>query len=299
MENKWKGNGQKLDKSIDICNEIGYSLNMTEQGVMDMTIGEMQELRKQLGYSYEMVAQVSGVPLGTVQKVLLGITKCPRYDTIKALEEVFKPMYDSIVKETSAYNITASQDEFTVEDYLKLPEEERMELIDGVIYDLGAPTDKHQIIRDEIFARFRDYIRKKKGKCITITSPIDVQLDCDNRTMVQPDVVIVCDRNKFKKGRIFGAPDLVVEVLSNSTKKKDVFIKGNKYWNAGVREYWLVDPNKKVVHVYEYEKEDFQTIYTFEDKVPVGIWNNECEVDFAEIYEYISFLYEEDDVNSL
>lgn len=288
-----------MDKTIDKCHEIGYSLNMKEQGVTDMTIGEMQELRKQLGYSYEMVAQVSGVPLGTVQKVLLGITKCPRYDTIKALEEVFKPMYDSMVKETSAYNITAPQDEFTVEDYLKLPEEERMEIIDGVIYDLAAPTDKHQIIGDEIQTRFRDYIRKKQGKCITITSPIDVQLDCDNRTMVQPDVVIVCDRNKFKEGRIFGAPDLVVEILSNSTKKKDIFIKGNKYWNAGVREYWLVDPIKKVVHVYEYEKEDFQTIYTFEDKVPVGIWNNECEVDFAEIYEYISFLYEEDDENSL
>ena len=112
-----------------------------------MTIDEMQELRKQLGYSYEMVAQVSGVPLGTVQKVLLRITKSPRRDTIKALEEVFKPMYSSMVKETSAYNISVPQDEFTVDDYLALPEEERMELIDGVIYDLGAPTDKHQIIR--------------------------------------------------------------------------------------------------------------------------------------------------------
>jgi Uma2 family endonuclease len=204
-------------------------------------------------------------------------------------------MYDSMLRETSAYQISALQDEFTVEDYLELPEEERMELIDGVIYDLGAPTDKHQIIGDEIQSRFRDYIRKEKGKCITITSPIDVQLDCDNRTMVQPDVVIVCDRNKFKNGRIFGAPDLVVEVLSNSTKKKDIFIKGEKYWSAGVREYWLVDPLKKMVTVYKYEDEDFQSMYTFEDKVPVGIWNDECEVDFSEIYDYIRFLYEEND----
>jgi len=260
-----------------------------------MTINEIQELRKQKGYSYEMVAKLSGLPLGTVQKVLLGVTKCPRYETICALEEVFQPMYDSMVKETSGSPVSIPQDEFTVEDYLELPEEERMELIDGVIYDLGAPTDKHQIIGDEIQSRFRDYIRKKKGKCITITSPIDVQLDCDNRTMVQPDVVIVCDRTKFKNGRIFGAPDLVVEVLSNSTKKKDIFIKGNKYWNAGVREYWLVEPIKKMVTVYKYEDEDFQSVYTFEDKVPVGIWNDECEVDFSEIYDYIRFLYEEND----
>lgn len=288
-----------MDKLIDKCSKVMHNLDMTKRGVTDMTINEMQELRKQLGYSYEMVAEFSGVPLSTVQKVLLGITKCPRYDTIKALEEVFKPMYDSMVKETSAYNITVPQVEFTVEDYLKLPEEERMEIIDGVIYEIAAPTDKHQIIGDEIQTRFRDYIRKQKGKCITVTSPIDVQLDCDNRTMVQPDVVIVCDRNKFKKGRIFGAPDLIVEILSGSTKKKDIFIKGNKYWNAGVREYWLVDPMKKVVQVYKYEEEDFQAMYTFDDKVPVGIWNNECVVDFAEIYDYISFLYEEENEESL
>ena len=261
--------------------------------VTDMTIKEMQELRKQLGYSYEMVAKLSGVPLGTVQKVLLGITKCPRYDTLSALEGVFRPKYESMVRETSAYNVPAAQDEFTVEDYLKLPEEERMEIIDGVIYDMAAPTDIHQVIRDEVFARFHEHIRKKKGKCITVTSPIDVQSDCDNRTMVQPDVIIVCDRNKFKKGRIFGAPDLVVEVLSDSTRKKDIVIKTSKYCNAGVREYWIVDPKKKRVHVYQFEEDYAPTIYTFADKVPVGIWNNECVVDFAEIYDYISFLCED------
>ena len=264
--------------------------------VTDMTIKEMQALRKQLGYSYEMVAKLSGVPLGTVQKVLLGITKCPRYDTLSALAGVFKPEYESMIRETSAYNISSVQEEITVEDYLELPEEERVELIDGVIYDMAAPTDKHQIIGDEIQMRFRDHIRKKNGKCVTITSPIDVQLDCDNRTMVQPDVIIVCDRNKFKKGRVFGAPDLVVEVLSLSTRRKDIFIKGDKYWHAGVREYWLVDPIKKRVHVYKFEKDEYApTMYTFDDKVPVGIWNDECEVDFAEIYDYISFLYEDEE----
>ena len=271
-------------------------LNLTKKKEgEDMTIKEMQELRKQLGYSYEMVAKLSGVPLGTVQKVLLGITKCPRYDTLSALEEVFRPKYESMIRETSAYNVSSLQEEVTVEDYLELPEEERVELIDGVIYDWGAPTDKHQVIRDEVFARFREHIRKKNGKCVTITSPIDVQLDCDNRTMVQPDIIIVCDRNKFKKGRVFGAPDLVVEVLSDSTRRKDIFIKGHKYQNAGVREYWLVDSKKKRVHVYKFGEDEFPTMYTFADKVPVGIWNNECEVDFAEIYDYISFLYEDNE----
>ena len=261
---------------------------------MYMTLEEMRARKRELGYTYDMIAELSGLPVGTVQKVFLEITKSPRYDTLMALERILKPKQVYMVKETSAYNVEVKQGQYTIEDYLRLPEEERVELIDGVIYDMAAPTDKHQIIGNEIYARFRDYIRKNKGKCITITAPLDVQLDCDNKTMVQPDVVIVCDRNKFKEGRVFGAPDLIVEVLSESTKKKDIIIKGAKYSAAGVREYWLVDPKKKRVHVYYYEQEELLPVmYTFEQKVPVGIWNGECEVDFAEIYEYMSFLYEE------
>ena len=259
-----------------------------------MTLEEMRARKRELGYTYDQIAALSGLPVGTVQKVFLEITKSPRHETLMALERVLKPKQVYMVKETSAYNVEVKQGQYTVEDYLRLPEEERVELIDGVIYDMAAPTDKHQIIGNEIYARFRDYIRKNKGKCITITAPLDVQLDCDNKTMVQPDVVIVCDRNKFKEGRIFGAPDLIVEVLSESTKKKDITIKGAKYLAAGVREYWIVDPKKKRVHVYCYEQEELLPVmYTFEQKVPVGIWNDECEVDFAEIYKYMSFLYEE------
>lgn len=268
-----------------------------------MTIEEMREQKKELGYSYEKIAELSGLPVGTVQKVLSGITKAPRYETIKALEAVFKPSYSLaskkkwiddvlIQEEKMPYQPQKRQGEYTLEDYLKLPEEQRVELIDGVIYDMAAPTDKHQIIGDEIQSRFRDHIRKKKGKCISITAPLDVQLDCDDKTVVQPDVVVVCDRNKFKNGRVYGAPDLVVEVLSPATRKKDAFLKMGKYMNAGVKEYWIVDPLKKRVYVYEFEKDEFPVMYTFEHKVPVGIFQNECEVDFAEIYEYMSFLYE-------
>lgn len=256
-----------------------------------MTINEMKALKKELGYSYEKIAELSNLPVGTVQKVLSGITKTPRYDTLRALESAFLP---DVVRESMNYGVKKVQGEFTVEDYLGFPEDERMELIDGVFYVMYAPTDKHQIIRDEIYGYFRNHIRKNKGKCLTITSPLDVQLDCDNKTMVQPDVVIVCDRSKFQNGRVFGAPDLAVEVLSKSTRKKDIFIKGNKYSEAGVKEYWIVDPEKKRVYAYLFDVDEFPIVYTFEDKVPVGIWNNECVVDFAEIYDYISFLYEQE-----
>ena len=186
--------------------------------------------------------------------------------------------------------------EYTVDDYYSWPEGERIELIDGVIYDMAAPTDVHQLITLEMGSVFREYIRQKNGKCIPVVSPIDVQLDEDDKTMVQPDIIIVCDRSKFKNGRIFGAPDLVVEVLSPSTRKNDLFLKLGKYANAGVREYWIINPVKKRVIVYNLmnEEEDAATIYTFAGKVPVKIFDGNCEVDFAEIYDYIRFLYEDE-----
>ncbi|MEO2238425.1 Uma2 family endonuclease [Dorea sp. YH-dor226] len=261
-----------------------------------MTIEEMRAWKKELGYSYEKIAELSGLPVGTVQKVLGGITKSPRYETLQALELVFRPLRSvpdaSVIKEESTeYQASKRQGEYDVLDYLAFPQEVRVELIDGTIYEMASPSDVHQLICDEINMRFREYIRKKHGKCITITAPLDVQLDCDEKTMVQPDVSIICDRSKFRNGRVAGAPDLVAEVLSPATQRRDVSLKMGKYMNAGVREYWIVDPVKKRVYVYEFEKDIFPVMYTFEHKVPVGIFDGECEVDFTEIYEYVSFLY--------
>lgn len=269
-----------------------------------MTIEEMQRRKQEMGYSYEKIAELSGLPIGTVQKVLGGITRNPRYETRQALEKVFHRDTDwgigsqpGVIRETSSYRVEKKekkQGEYTLEDYYALPDEQRVELIDGVFYDMSSPRHIHQIIGGQIYRQFSDYIDQKKGLCVPAYAPLDVQLDCDDRTMVQPDVLILCDRNKFKGGVIYGAPDLVVEILSKSTGKKDLYLKTMKYENAGVREYWIVDPQKKTVLVYDFENELYPTIYGFDSKVPVRIFGGECQVDFAEIFEYVSFLYEDD-----
>ena len=143
-----------------------------------------------------------------------------------------------------------------------------------------------------LYNQFFKYVSDRQGSCMPMISPLDVQLDCDDRTMVQPDVVIVCDRDKIIDRCIYGAPDLVIEVLSKSTRKKDTVIKLNKYMNAGVREYWMIDPAYKKVIVYDFERDNYPAIYGFDAKVPVGIWNGDLEIDFAEVYEYVRFLYE-------
>ena len=110
---------------------------------------------------------------------------------------------------------------------------------------------------------------------------------------VEPDVLIVCDRKHFQHGRVFGAPDFLVEVLSVSTRKKDMQLKLYKYANAGVREYWIIDPKKKNVIVYDLEHSEFPVIYGENDTVPVGIWDGKCQVDFSRLFSFIAFLYDE------
>ena len=96
----------------------------------------------------------------------------------------------------------------------------------------------------------------------------------------------------IKKGRIYGAPDFIAEILSPSTRKKDFTLKLSKYSNAGVREYWIIDPDKEAIVVYDLEHLDIPAVYGFQDTVPVRIWNGECVVDFAKIWDFVSVLYD-------
>lgn len=259
-----------------------------------MTIAEMIERKNELGYSYEKIAELSGVPLGTVQKVLGGITKTPRYDTLHALSMVLQPEHTWRVSEPLAAYGEKCKGSYTIDDYFALPEDKRAELIDGVFYDMATPSIIHQLVGGEIYTALKNYIAKNKGQCIPAMSPIGVQLDCDNKTIVEPDVLVVCDRDKLHKRVVYGAPDFVVEVLSPSTMKKDRTIKLHKYMSAGVREYWIVDPDKKHVIVYLADEEIGWTIdvYPFSDTIPVAIFNNECVINFQEIYEYVEFMYQ-------
>ena len=118
-------------------------------------------------------------------------------------------------------------------------------------------------------------------------SPIDVQLDCDNKTMVQPDVLILCDRSKLLRRCIMGAPDFIIEILSPSTKKKDAHLKLHKYREAGVREYWMVDLEKERVLVYFFEQDELPTIYGADMEIPVGIFGGELKLIMADIFDLL------------
>ena len=287
-----------------------------------MTIEEMKNRKKELGYSNKTIAEKSGVPLGTVQKIFSGITSSPREDTIRALERVLRADYtgrpvsyvqspdssaglpwDSVVREAApAYGkpqnhrppaVTHGAERlYTIDDYMALPDEQRVELIDGVFYEMTAPTTNHQGIAGFLHKKLLDHVLEHKGPCYPFIAPIDVQLDSDDYTVVQPDVLIVCDRSKYKNGRVFGAPDLVIEVLSPSTRKKDMQLKHHKYGNAGVREYWIIDPETKTLIQYDLEHLAAPVLHGFDSTVPVLIWDGACQISLAELYEATAFLWE-------
>ena len=219
-----------------------------------MTIDEMRQKKKEKGYTYAQIADLSGVPLGTVQKVFSGETEKPRYDTLLALEQLFTDT--PVLRESALYKHNGRYERngsYTLDDYYALPDEQRVELIDGYFYDMSSPTFGHQSIGGEIHRQIANYIMEHGGDCRPFIAPVDVQLDCDNKTMVQPDVGIVCDPSKIKRFGIYGAPDFLVEVISPSTKKKDYALKLSKYMEAGVREYWILDFRQEKILVYFFE----------------------------------------------
>ena len=269
-----------------------------------MNIETMIAIKKEFSISYSAISEASGVPISTVQKVLGGITK-PRNSTAEALAKALtgfikqgSPRWmgavsfeELLISHDNNYGLSKaegfenkSSGEYEVSDYENLPEDIRVELIDGYFYEMEAPTKKHQVILQEILIQLTSQIRKNKGGCKVYVAPSDVQLDESNKTIVQPDLFILCNKDMIKNSRrTVGAPEFVIEVLSESTRKKDMTLKLNKYEACGVKEYWIIDPNKEYIIKYFFENMSLTNIYTFNDIVPLELYEGKISVDFSEI----------------
>ena len=254
-----------------------------------MTIEEMRERKRELGYSYKQIADLAGLKLGTVQKALGGFTKAPRYETIQALEKVLRkkpdPVDADMIGETAVSYGVRKKGEYTYEDYLSLPEDRRTELIDGTFYDMGAPSVVHQRVVRELVNKFIRCIEKSGRNCELLYAPVDVRLDKDDKTCLQPDIMVICREGIIEDTQVFGAPDLVVEVLSRSTARIDMGLKMTKYMKAGVREYWIVDPDRKLVITYDFAANYAIRVFGEKDRVPVMISEGKCDIEISEVWK--------------
>ena len=148
---------------------------------------------------------------------------------------------------------TYEKKEYTREDILALPEGQRAEIIGGIWYDMATPGTIHQRLVTNIARSLGNYIEKKGGDCEVFVSPFAVFLTESQKDWFEPDVVVVCDKDKIQDDGCHGAPDLVVEVASKSTRKKDMGVKLFRYQAGGVREYWIVNPDEEITYYYHFD----------------------------------------------
>ena len=171
----------------------------------------------------------------------------------------------------------------TIEDYMSLPEGTRAELINGVIYDMSpSPMRIHQRIVTKMLSKIEWFILSKSGKCEAYTAPFDVKLN--DETIVQPDISVICDPEKLTERGCSGAPGLIIEITS-SNYAHDYVRKLNLYFDSGVKEYWIVNPDKKNISVYLLSDGYSPDFYSFEDDVPVSIYNGELKLNISSMLD--------------
>ena len=162
----------------------------------------------------------------------------------------------------------------TIDDIYSLPEGQRAELIDGDMYMMAPPTRIHQELVMELSATIRDYVKSKDGSCKVYPAPFAVFLGADDKTYVEPDISVICDRDKLNDKGCAGAPDWIIEIVSPSTQRMDYLTKLFKYRTAGVREYWIVSPLRKTIQKYSFEGEEDFTEASFSDVIASDIFKD-------------------------
>jgi Uma2 family endonuclease len=151
--------------------------------------------------------------------------------------------------------IIMKENKHTVEEIYALPEGQRAEIINGKWYDMAAPSTTHQRLVAAIGGEFRNFFKSKGGKCEAFISPFAVFINKDEYNYLEPDVLVVCDPEKIDEKGCHGAPDLVVEIVSPSSRIMDYMKKLVKYQETRVREYWIVDPLTRYTHIYNFDYE--------------------------------------------
>jgi len=175
----------------------------------------------------------------------------------------------------------------TLEQYEALPENVRAEVFDGQIYYMASPSQIHQAILTELLVSIRNYLRKKDSECQVFPAPFDVKLSDRPLTIVQPDLMVVCDKNKLDGKRCNGAPDFIIEIVSPGNPSDDYIRKAYYYKNYGVREYWIVDPKRRIVTVNYFERDLLNIQYSHESTIKVSIYDD-LYINFSEIADLLN-----------
>ncbi len=299
-----------------------------------MDAEDIRARKKALKLTTARLAEISGLPVGTVSKIMTGETKTPSYMTIEKIDKALA--HEEMLSRVRAYvdelllyirehngeqidqirfekeyrrkhgldnaplpyarpvpaeymfdgsNVLSNDTRITAQILADVGEDRRIELIDGHFIINEMPGLSHQMMVQNLGEAISSFIKKNNGKCKVFNVGVNVRLDEDDYTVVIPDMAVLCDKHKYEKLGIAGAPDWVIEVISPSTRTLDYKTKMHKYMSAGVREYWIIDLEKEKVVTFIEGEPMMVNVYEFGDEVPVYIFDGRMKVKAGEMVE--------------
>ena len=247
-----------------------------------MDISKLRQLKKNTNMTNAEIAELSGIPFSTVNKIFSGATENPRYATLLAIEQVLTAKqklpfyYDESKQEPCLVGEAATSYCYTARSYNStdiesLSEGTRAELINGKLYLLAAPTRIHQFLVGELLFALKSHIRTSNGGCHVYTAPFAVRLFADDSTYVEPDLAVICNKDNLTEKGCNGAPDITIEIVSPGNASHDYVTKLAKYQQAGVREYWIINPETQKTLVMNFENSANTGEYDFADSITSGV----------------------------
>ena len=183
-------------------------------------------------------------------------------------------MEHAVIREEGNFMVMKGGKSCTIVDIEALPEDQHAELIDGELFMMATPTSTHQAILVRLLFEIEGYIRKNKGGCKVYPAPYGVYIKDDDRHFVEPDISVICDKEKIDEKGCHGAPDWVIEIVSPTSGQMDYVRKPALYQTAGVREYWIVDPQRETITVYDLKHGRMAEEHSFSERIRVGIYED-------------------------
>lgn len=290
-------NGAKLD--ADLIMSEGTLIEIVRVDDIAASFADrLYKYREMISMTQKELSEITGISQADISRIERGMSNVSMSTMIRLMDGVGKKVdFSYSAKEFNRYENMAipsgvnlfadgkKQGEFTLFDIYNAPEDDRYELIDGVIYSQAAPSFIHQHIISAVHFTLQSYIVAHNGECIVLESPIGVQFEHNDKDYLEPDLVVLCDKGKIRTNGIIGAPDFVLEVTSPSTKMQDYTTKLNIYAREGVKEYWIIDPEKRSIVKYDFSIDAMPEIHFFNEDIPVNLYDGKCIVNLKEFEE--------------
>ena len=269
-----------------------------------MDVKELKQRKNNLKLTTARLAELAELPVGTVSKIMTGETKNPTITTIDKIDKAlageelrrrliaYRQLFEQYINGHPLEKIDLKRFQKTHYDgpvkgngqrvdasvLNEFGEDKTVEILDGYLIFNQSPGIAHQRLVQNIGKKIDQFIEKHHGPCQMFNVGVNVKPDEDDYTVLIPDIAVICNPEMIRDDCIFGPPDWIIEVTSPSTRHRDYNEKMHKYMASGVREYWIVDPEKERVITYIEGEPMMAYVYGFDESIPVYIYDGKLKI---------------------